>query len=171
MEVFTLCRGELASRINHLLEMIHYSIIAINRRIGLHIRYEMRITIFMLSCSRYENDSLEVYLPFIPTRLLCRKPCCHRRSNLTTTGPTFARWPHSLLFLEVLHALSRSFDNNEIDSRTHLVTLWEEHITLSVIAYIILLFPSQVQSRNRMQKSYRIIGITDKRFFIKISNI
>ena len=166
LEVLTLCRGELTTRVNTHTQVVNNTIVAIQSRISLATCHEMRVTILELTRTGNHLDSFEIYRTFVPAKTFFVQSHQYRSSRFLSSSSISM---DGLLLFEVLHCGSFSFNNNKVYAWAYLITLGVENITGSIVANVFLKRRVHSYLFNIGQKSNGIIDIRDKNLTVKIS--
>ncbi len=133
MEVLTLGRRELTTRINTAAQMLDNAIITIQPGISLQIRNKMGIAIFMFPCRRHQNDTFEIKRSLIPPRNIFHQTIGRTRRRILRQSICRTQ---SFLVLEILHIGSSRLNYNEINSRANLISFGITNIACRIRAYI-----------------------------------
>ena len=75
MEIFPFGRRELTTAIHTSTQIFNHSVITIKPGHCLTVYNKMRIAIFVLSCNRNKNNTLEIESALIPTSPFLIEPC------------------------------------------------------------------------------------------------
>jgi len=68
LEVLSLGRGELATCIHPLTQIVDDTVVAVHARLGLHIGHELGVAVLELTCTWHQQNALEINRTFIPAR-------------------------------------------------------------------------------------------------------